>query len=126
MTNRNAPSRRSIDPHGYQPLVIDENVLTEDDRIEAFDAAVSSRPRNWLHYLTRQEVESFKKAINEIEQNKSPYWIGRGELPAVQEMKYEMNQLGMLRAFARDKYANGHRIWYGDGVPLQRYDCSQR
>jgi len=118
MTYRRAPSRRSIDPHGYQPLVIDESVLTEEDRMEAFDAA-GSWPRNWLRYLTRPEVESFEKAMKEIEQKKSPYWFGHGELPAVQEKRFEMNWLGMRRAFARDKYAYGRRIWYGDGVPFR-------
>jgi hypothetical protein len=33
MSYGGAPSRRSIDPHGYQPLVIDERVLTAEDRI---------------------------------------------------------------------------------------------
>ena len=119
MTYRRAPSRRSIDPHGYQPLVIDEDVLTEEDRMEAFDVA-PSRPCNWLRYLTRQEVESFETAIKEIEHSRSPYWIGPAELPAVVEKRFEMNWLGMRRAFARDKYANGRRIWYGDGVPFSR------
>ena len=85
--------------------------------MEAFDVA-PSRPCNWLRYLTRQEVESFETAIKEIEQSRSPYWIGPAELPAVEEKRFEMNWLGMRRAFARDKYANGRRIWYGDRVPF--------
>ena len=119
MSYPRAHSQLSLDPHGYQPLIIDEDVLSDDDRIGAIDAA-ASRPRNWMRYLTRSEVESFEKAMQELEQQRSPYWFGPCELPAVQEKKFEMTRLGMLRAYARDKYANGRRIWYGDGVPFER------
>ena len=119
MSYRGAQSGRSIDPHGYHPLVIDEDVLNADDRIKAFDVA-TSHPCNWLRYLTRAEVVSFETAIKEIEQNRSPYWFGPDELPAVQEKKFEMNWLGMMRAFARGKYGYGRRVWYGDGVPFGR------
>jgi hypothetical protein len=112
-------SRRSIDPHGYQPLVIDENVLNHDDRLEAFTGP-TDRPCDWVSYLTRAELETFKNEIKQIEQNRSPYWIGGGELPAVEEKRFEMARLGILRAFARHKYAYGRRISYGDGVPFKR------
>lgn len=58
--------------------------------------------------------------IAELQQHRSPYWFGRGELPAVRDKKFEMHLLGMLRAYARGKYAQGRGVWYGDGMPFGR------
>jgi hypothetical protein len=118
MSYQQARSRRLIDPHGYQPLVINENVLNHDDHLEALTGP-NARPCDWKSYLTPAEIESYEKAIAEIKRNRSPYWFGPAELPAVEQKRFEMVRLGVLRAFARDKYANGRRIWYGDGVPFQ-------
>jgi hypothetical protein len=46
--------------------------------------------------------------------------LGRGELPAVRDKKFELHMLGMLRAYARNKYAQGRSVWYGDGEPFGR------
>jgi hypothetical protein len=119
MSYGRANPHRSFDPHGYQPLVIDENVLNYDDRLEALTGP-TVRPCDWKSYLTPAEIESFERAIAEIKRNRSPYWFGPAELPSVEEKKFEMTRLGVLRAFARDKYANGRRVWYGDGVPFSR------
>ncbi len=97
--------------------MIDEHVLNHEDRLEALTGPYVP-PCSWKSYLTRAEIESFAKAIRQIEQNRPPYWIGPAELPAVREKKFEMVRLGVLRAFARDKYANGRRTWYGDGLPF--------
>jgi hypothetical protein len=121
MSYGRAQPRRSIDPHGYQPLVIDENVLNHDDRLEAFTGP-TDRPCDWVSYLTRAELETLKNEIKQIEQNRSPYWIYGGELPAVVEKRFEIARIGILRAYAHDKYGNGRRIWYGDGVPFQCRD----
>jgi hypothetical protein len=119
MAFRSRQSRQSIDPHGYQPLVIDEDCLSEADRVEAF-VGWTAHDRDYLNYLTRTEIREFQTQIKDIEQSRSPYWIGPAELPAVQEKKSEMARLGMLRAYARDKYASGRRVWHGDGVPFSR------
>ena len=119
MSYHRAQSRRSIDPHGYQPLVIDENVLNRDDRVEALTGPKIGYC-DWKSYLTRAEIELFEKAIEEIKRKTSPHWIFQGESPAVEEKRFEMARLGVLRAFARNKYADGRRIWYGDGVPFMR------
>ena len=112
-------SRQSLDPHGYQPLVIDENVLTEEDRMEVVTMP-TVHPHDWVGYLTRSEIEAFKNEIKRIEKNRSPYWFGPAELPAVEEIKFAMILLSISRRFARDKYGRGHRIWFGDGFPCER------
>ncbi len=119
MSSSCIPSRPSLDPHGYQPLVIDETVLSAQERCAAIESA-TRHPRNWLEYLTPAEIASFEQAIAELQQHRSPYWFGRGDLPAVRDKRFEMNLLGMLRAYARDKCAQGRGVWYGDGVRFWR------
>lgn len=100
--------------------MIDETVLNAQERCAAVQSA-TRQPRIWLGYLTPSEIASFEQAIAELQQRRSPYWFGHGELPAVRDKRFEMNLLGMLRAYARDKYAQGRGVWYGDGVPFGRH-----
>ncbi len=117
MLSCHTQTRESLDPHGYQPLVVDEHVLSEEDRIEAITSPALKR-QDWSSYLTPAEIQAFERAIKEIQRNRSPYWIGPSELPAVEELRFERHRLGVLRAFARDKYADGYGIWFGDKIPF--------
>lgn len=111
--------RPTYDPHGYQPLVVDENCLSNEDCREAVLEAFE-HPGDWKSYLTPNELEELEKALIEIEASKSPYIFYVGEPPEMSSTRAEAARLGMFRAFARDKYAGGYGIWFGDGVPFQK------
>jgi hypothetical protein len=107
---------RSNDPHGYHPLHVDEDCLTDEDGREAVIAAFD-RPRDWMSYLTREEHEALAKALDEIQKKISGYEYYVGEHPAKTNKRAEFARLGLFRWYAREKYNHGRQIWYGDGVP---------
>jgi hypothetical protein len=114
----NRTSQRSYDPHAYQPLAIDENCLSEEDCREALIEAVN-HPSDWVSYLAQHELDTLKKSATNANQNQSLYFSTGGSSQQ-RDQQFEMARLGLYRAYARNKYAGGHRIWYGDGVPFRR------
>ena len=115
----NRLSQPSYDPHGYQPLAIDENCLTAADCREAILEAVD-RPCDWTSYLTQSELKAIQKSLEAAAKHKSSYIFGSGEPYEIGDNRLEMAQLGTFRAHARNRYAGGRRIWFGDGVPFQQ------
>jgi hypothetical protein len=58
-------NRPSLDPHGYQPLVIDESVLSPEERHEIFVYALSCELGtdswgDWQKHLTPEELHTYK------------------------------------------------------------------
>jgi hypothetical protein len=106
----------TYDPHGYEPLFVDENCLSSEDCRQALLDAIAS-PRDWRSFLTPQELIELEQALQDSEKRKSPYIYYPGESAETRERRSAAAQLGMLRAFARDKYSQGQRFWYGDAPP---------
>ena len=114
---------QSYSLHGYQPIVVDEDCLTDEDCRESLleDLYSTSRDEDghdWRSQLTPDEVAGFEAemAALRMQEKKSPF-ITNGESSAIMEKEYQMTQLGRLRGYARRKYAGGRSVWFGDGVP---------
>lgn len=107
-----------MDPHGYVPYYIDENILTPEERREALLESVSDRgdcadgEQTWASQLTLREQEELETARNV----KLPFVIYKGESPVLREKRGELAVVGTLRAYARRKYSGGHSIGYSDSV----------
>ena len=101
--------------HGYQPIIIDEDSLTGEDRRAAILASVD-HPCDWMLYLTDQERQTLQQALEDSNKHKVTYFH-TGELPERRELRFEAARLGTFRAHARNKYAGGRHVWLGDGTP---------
>jgi hypothetical protein len=115
---------QSYNLHGYQPRAIDERILTEEDRKEAFDEALrgvacGDGGGDWRDYATRQEFARLEREVDELHKARSPYVISNGKAFEVREKRYELANRCRLRAFARKIYSGGRPVWFGDGVPTR-------
>ena len=115
-------ARPSIDPHSYQPLLVDEDCLSDEEFREALDEALSAPAGGesggeWRSYVTRQELAELEKELDKLRKDTSPLFITTGELPAVAARKFELARRGIFRGYARRKHNHGARIWCGDGPP---------
>jgi hypothetical protein len=119
MSFDNQRHNSSFDPHGYECVFVDENCLTDGDARAAIVDAVA-HPDDWMSFLTHQERKALAMALDEIEKNISPFFYCPGEMPAMTEKQAEFARRGMFRAYARQAYAGGHGIWYGDNVPWEQ------
>jgi hypothetical protein len=117
MEHAHKPHPVNYDPHGYQPLVVDEDCLTDEDCREAILDSVS-HPRDWHSCLRRDEQIALQNELNNVEKFKSSYLYQTGEMPEKMEIRAVAARLGRFRAYARDKYAGGRQVWYGDSVPF--------
>ncbi len=118
MSYKGIHSRPFMDPHGYAVIGVDETRLSESDRRAALEEGFTS-PQDWRRYLTPEELQALDKSLAEAEQSESEYFYHPPgyESPQKREKLFEAARLGLFRAYARAKYANGGRYWYGDGVP---------
>jgi hypothetical protein len=105
-----------FDPHGYQPLIVDESCLSDSDSREALLDSFYD-PHDWNGALTAMEMGHLEKQVLESESSKSPLFFGPGESAKTQELRFVAARKGTHRAYARDKYNEGRRIWYGDVPP---------
>jgi hypothetical protein len=112
----NQQSYSTYDPHGYEPLFVDENCLNSEDCRQAIVEAIA-KPRDWRSFLTSKELIELEKALKDSEKSKSPYFYCPGEWAETRERRSAAAQLGTFRAFARDKCNQGQRFWYGDVPP---------
>jgi hypothetical protein len=115
---------QSYNLHGYQALAINERILTDEDRKEAFDEALhgvacGEGGGDWRDYATHEELARLEREVDELRKGMSPLIISVGELRAVTEKKFELANRCRLRAFARKIYSDGRAVWYGDGVPIR-------
>lgn len=120
----NHQSCADYDPHGYEPLLVDENCLGSEDCRQALREAIE-RPRNWRSYLTKTELDQLDNVLAESKKRKSPYACSPGESSEERERRSAAAQLAILRAFARIKYNHGQRFWYGDAPPWAQSGNSQ-
>ena len=128
MSHGNRPTRLPL--HGYQPLVVDEDCLTPVDCREAILEAVA-HPGDWMGYVTQQERKNLEVELAEfmkqeqIRRSTTPNVIHVGEPGEISAKRQDLPRRGMFRAFARNRYADGRRFWYGDGVPpwMQPSEC---
>jgi hypothetical protein len=110
----------SADPHGYQPIIVDEDFLTPEERTQEtmdFLASIADqnharRNRDLKAFMTPAELEVFERPFV----RDSPFGIGVVSVEQEEEKNAIAVQAGR-RAYARDKYANGQGVWYGDGLP---------
>jgi hypothetical protein len=104
-------------PHGYECLLVDEDCLSEADCREViFDNVV--HPRDWNCHVTQRERETLEEKLKAIEKSRSPYiYYPAGESAGQLDARAELARRGTFRAFAREKYGNGHGVWYGDRPP---------
>jgi hypothetical protein len=116
MRDERTSSRPSLDPHGYFPTCADETCLNDADRREAIISNVA-QPRDWMQYVTAEEWQEIEEEIAEIERTKSPYFFSTRAPRDCSNKRQELAQRGVFRSFARERYANGLAIWYGDGQP---------
>jgi hypothetical protein len=101
-----------IDPHGYHPIVVDETNLTPDERREHLhdlfrSHAAGDQVSQWMISLTPEELKKYS------DPPKQP----RGPLTDVDLDRAGRAQATRQRANARRLNSEGHRVWYGDGVP---------
>jgi hypothetical protein len=110
--------------HAYQPVLIDESCLTDEDRREAFEEAlrapaIGEAGGDWRSYATPQERARLEKELAELRRTWPPFAIANGEVPELREKRFELARRCRLRAFARKKYSGGRPVWFGDGVPIR-------
>jgi hypothetical protein len=124
MPSSHRRSRPSIDPHGYHPIIVDEDCLTADGCRESLMEtlyAIADPERHqavldWRSVLTREERREVKR-IENAPRRVSPFHMC-GYMPdEKEEALYSHGRRGSQRAYARRKYAHGERYWCGDGPP---------
>ncbi len=106
----------SADPCGYECLLVDEDCLSGEDRRQAIVEAVD-HPRDGTEFLTKNERAAMSQELVGIQSSISPYEYYQGEHSALSFKRAEYARLGSFRSCARDRYADGHSIWYGDSPP---------
>ena len=111
----------TYDPHGYEPLIVDENCLSSEDCRQALLETFET-PRDWRSFLTPKELDKLDKGLKGSEERKSPHVYYPGESPETCEKRSAAAQLGLLRGYAREKYSHGRRFWYGDVPPWLQSD----
>lgn len=97
-------SSPSLDPHGYQPLFVDENCLSNADCREAVLEAFN-HPCDWQSVLKSKELAGLEK--------REPF--------ETFILRADAAHLDTFRAYARPKYSGGRCIWYGDGIPWRQH-----
>ena len=115
---------QSYELHGYQPIIVDETCLNDADERQALLGAINASG-DWDSYLTSAERQAFTKEIDAIARVQSSYVYipgSPGDSARHREKRFEMSRLGAYRAYARRKYADGHKVWYGDGIPFRQSD----
>ena len=108
---------QSYSLHGYQPIVIDENCLSDEECrqavTEALHGIASGRcDGDWRSHATPQELAE----LENVPKLGAPFVSTSDEPPALREKRSALAHRCRLRAYAIRKHGNGHRIWYGDGV----------
>lgn len=122
MSAGNKRFQSAVDPHGYEPLIVDEDCLSDSDRRQAVIDAVA-HPRDWSSQITPQEWAQYDREVAELERlaelegKNTPSLFYGGEPRGLRDKEQELMMKGSFRAYARQKYGT---IWYGDGVPWLR------
>jgi hypothetical protein len=106
--------------HGYHPIVIDENCLSDADckqaLLESLHAIASGGGNgDWRNFATPQELAE----LENVPKLEAPFISTSNESPALREKRSELAHRCRLRAYAIRTHGNGHSIWYGDGTALR-------
>jgi hypothetical protein len=110
--------RSSLDPHGYVPCLVDERLLTAAQRQEALvqmleaDLTGEDCDKNWMSQLTSAERQELKASQSLEPQDMVP----RRQSFAAREKQVGLATVGLLRAYARRQFSQGHPIAYGDSL----------
>jgi hypothetical protein len=119
MSNKGRPPRPVFNLHGYHPIVIDEKLLTSEDREDERRETMSRPPWerlafDWQECFTADERTEYERLLNAPPRN-SMKWSEK-----------RLDEVGTLartarhRWYARRAYNNGCRVWWGDGVPQKK------
>ena len=122
MPNDRKRDTESADPHGYHPILINEDCLTAEDRRQEMMEFLAStadpnhpiRQRNVRALMNPEEL----RILDEPPRSDSPFRIGNVSFEQEEE-RYAISNRAHLRAYSREKYGNGLSVWYGDGVPFK-------
>jgi hypothetical protein len=102
----------------YLRCFTDERLLTRAQRQESLLPMLDIDPRgddsneNWLRQLTSAERQELKSSQPLEPQD----MILRRKSFAAREKQGDLASVGLLRAYARRKFSNGHPIAYGDSL----------
>lgn len=110
----NSTSQCPWTPHCYHPIVVDEAVLSEVDRSDAFKDELRTKVNgfpepDWQRHLTPAEWADYQAWT------KQPSYSSPSSVAQTEAM--DLRKIGMRRKYARDKYNGGNPVWCGDGPP---------
>ena len=105
-----------MDLHGYFPIVVDESLLSAEEKAEALRRGGNQlgdveQKRHWDQLLTAEE-RAERQALRSGQTGGSAYRLDVAARSLPDEFRFR--RLGMLRQYARDKYGNGQPVVYGD------------
>lgn len=101
--------------HGYQPVAVDETVLSAELRSDAFeeylvDCIKGKVDDHWQDVLSYEELAGLEG------ETKGPC-VDHNQQVAQRNLVSELRQLSHYRRYARRLYSGEGRAWYGDGAP---------
>lgn len=109
MRRTSQPDRMPL--HGYQPILIDANVLTPEERIECAQRAMAKENMSWREQLTSAELAELDRQVAELNARQ-----GRMTETTKEELCAIYSRAART-AEARLLFNSGRPVWYGDGVP---------
>jgi hypothetical protein len=100
--------------HDYHPRIVDEHLLTPEQRREEFIDSLRLRldeppDESWRKYLKPAELEEHAELLQQYNQD-------RRRTRAVEAAR-QLEMIGRRRARASQLYSQGERYWCGDGSP---------
>ena len=107
-------SKQPYPLHGYQPVMIDEHVLSREDRLEAFQELLrcnlwGQAKESSADYLTPDELAS-------VQPDCPGQFVDGNDAVTQYRKRSELQILSHYRRYARQIYGDGRGIWCGDGV----------
>jgi hypothetical protein len=109
------PAKPPVFPlHDYHPRIVDEHLLTPEQRREEFIDSLRLNSHNtsgeaWRKYLTPAELQEHADLMQQYHQD-------RRRTRAVEAARH-LEMIGRRRARASRLYSQGERYWCGDGSP---------
>ncbi|QDS98164.1 hypothetical protein [Adhaeretor mobilis] len=112
------PKSYGLSLHGYQPLVVDESWLSDEEKRRVVQWHIHRWPagfkEGWKSYLTTEDLAEMESIANEPPPGESTQWRLDGKDPGVTWAQISRIERACQIAYARVLYNNGKRIAYGD------------